>query len=42
MDLSKLEILLKVIEHGNMTKASEDISYTQSGISHMMKTLERE
>lgn len=42
MDISKLEILLKVIEHGNMTKASEDISYTQSGISHMIKALERE
>lgn len=42
MEINKLETLLKVIEHGNITKTSENMSYTQSGISHMIKTLERD
>lgn len=42
METNKLEILLKVIESGNMTKTSENINYTQSGISHMIKSLERD
>lgn len=42
MDISKLEIMLKVIENGNMTKTSEDINYTQSGISHIVKAMEKE
>lgn len=42
MDTNKLEALLKVIEYGNITKASEDLGYTQSGISHMIKSIERD
>lgn len=42
METNKLEILLKVVEHGNMTKTSENINYTQSGISHMIKSLEKD
>lgn len=42
METNKLEILLKVIEQGNMTKTSESINYTQSGISHMIKSLEKD
>lgn len=42
MEINKLKILLKVIAQGNMTKASEDISYSQSGISHVVKALERD
>lgn len=42
MDTKKFETLLKVIECGNITKAGEELGYTQSGISHMIKTLEGE
>ena len=42
MDSSRLEHLLKVIECGSITKASEELGYTQSGISHMVKALEKE
>lgn len=42
METSKVEVLLKVIECGNITKASEALDYTQSGISHMVKSLERD
>ena len=36
MDSNRLEHLLKVIECGSITKASEELGYTQSGISHMV------
>ncbi|WP_185830569.1 LysR family transcriptional regulator [Siminovitchia terrae] len=42
MDTKKLETLLKVIEYGSITKAGEDLGYTQSGISHMIKSIERD
>ena len=42
MDSNRLEHLLKVIECGSITKASEELGYTQSGISHMVKALEKE
>jgi len=42
VDSSRLEHLLKVIECGSITKASEELGYTQSGISHMVKALEKE
>lgn len=41
METHKLKVLLKVIEYRNITKASEDLGYTQSGISHMIKSLEQ-
>ena len=42
MDTEKLRVLLKVVETGNMTRASEELNYTQSGISHIVKALEAE
>ena len=42
MDNTKLEILLSVIAHGSITRAGEELGYTQSGVSHLIKGLERE
>ncbi|MBQ5682911.1 MAG: LysR family transcriptional regulator, partial [Peptococcaceae bacterium] len=42
MDLHKLEVFLTVAEYLNFTRAGEDLGYTQSGITHMMKSLEKE
>lgn len=40
MDIKKYEVLLQALDSGNFSKAAEKLSYTQSGISHMMKSLE--
>ena len=42
MDIKKYEVFLKVAELGTLTRVGEVIGYTQSGISHMMKSLEKE
>ncbi len=42
METQKLAALLKVIECGSITKAGEELGYTQSGLSHMIRSLERE
>lgn len=42
MSLTKYTALLTVIEHSNITKAAEELGYTQSGISYMIKSLETE
>lgn len=42
MDIKKLNVLLTVVECGSFTKAGEHLGYTQSGITHMMKSLEKE
>ena len=42
MDLHKLEVFLTVADYLNFTRAGEDLGYTQSGITHMMKSLEQE
>lgn len=42
MDIKKLEILLKVVEMGSFSKACEELGYTQSGLTHMMNSLEKE
>ncbi len=42
MSLAKYNALLKVMEYSSITKAAEEIGYTQSGISYMIKTLENE
>lgn len=42
METQKLAVLLRVIECGSITRASEELPYTQSGISHMIRALERE
>lgn len=38
----KLEVLLMTVEMGSFTKAAEVVGYTQSGLTHMMDSLERE
>lgn len=42
MDSKKLEILMTAADLGSFTKASEIVGYTQSGLTHMMDSLERE
>lgn len=42
MDSKKLEILMTAADLGSFTKASEVVGYTQSGLTHMMDTLENE
>ena len=42
MDLNKYEVLLRVVDLGNMTEAALELNYTQSGISHMVKDIEEE
>lgn len=42
MDSKKLEMLITVIDLGSFTKASEVVGYTQSGLTHMMDSLENE
>lgn len=42
MDSKKLEILLTTVDLGSFSKASEVVGYTQSGLTHMMDSLEKE
>lgn len=42
MDSRKLELLLLSVKLGSFTKAAEEAGYTQSGLTHMMDSLERE
>ena len=42
MDTKKLEVLIKTIDQGSLTRAALELGYTQSGISHMIKDLEQE
>ena len=42
MDSKKLEILVTAADLGSFTKAAEVVGYTQSGLTHMMNSLERE
>lgn len=42
MSISKYEVFLKVVELGSLTKAAELMGFTQSGISHMISSLEME
>ena len=42
MDSKKLEILMTAIDLGSFTKASEVVGYTQSGLTHMVDSLERD
>ena len=41
MESKKLEALLMAVDLGSCTKASEVMGYTQSGLTHMMISLER-
>lgn len=42
MDLKKWHVFLSVAKYGNFTKAGDELGYTQSGITQMMKNLETE
>ena len=42
MNFFQFEVLLKVVESGNFTKAGQEIGLTQSGVSHNITTLESE
>ncbi len=42
MESKKLEALLMASDLGSFTKAAEVLGYTQSGLTHMMNSLERE
>lgn len=42
MDIKKYEVLLAVLDKGSFIKACDDLGYTQSGITHMMNSLEKE
>ena len=42
MDSKKLEALAAAAEQGSFTRAAQQLGYTQSGLTHMMNSLERE
>ena len=42
MDSKKLEIFMTAADLGSFTRASDVVGYTQSGLTHMMNTLEKE
>ncbi len=42
MDSKKFEIMMKAVELGSFTKASEEVGYTQSGLTHLVDSLEKE
>lgn len=42
MNVDKYMVFLKTVELGSLTKAGEELKYTQSGISHILNSLEKE
>lgn len=42
MSISKYQVFLKVVECGNFTRAADALSFTQSGVSHAVSSLEAE
>ena len=42
MDSKKLEILMTAVDLGSFSKAAEVVGYTQSGLTHLVDSLERE
>ena len=42
MDIKKYEVLLGTVDKGSFIKACSELGYTQSGITHMMNSLEKE
>ncbi|MCI5650098.1 MAG: LysR family transcriptional regulator [Fusicatenibacter sp.] len=42
MDIKKCSLFADVAETGNFTKSGERLGYTQSGVSHILKSLEEE
>lgn len=41
MDTKKLAALAAAVRLGSFTRAAEELGYTQSGLTHMMNSLER-
>lgn len=42
MNISKYEAFIKTAELGSLTKAAQQLGYTQSGVTHMINSLEEE
>ncbi len=42
MDPKKLEAMMTAVEQGSFTRAAEMLGYTQSGLTHMMNSLEKD
>ena len=42
MESKKLEALLMAVDLGSFTKAAEVMGYTQSGLTHLVDSLERD
>lgn len=42
LDIKKYEVLLAAVDKGSFIKAADDLGYTQSGITYMMNSLEKE
>ena len=42
MDAKKLEILMTAVDLGSFSRAAEVVGYTQSGLTHLVNSLERE
>ena len=42
MDTKKPEALVASVELGSFTRAAEQLGYTQSGLTHMMNSLEKD
>ena len=42
MDSKKIRALLTAVERGSLTAAAQELGYTQSGLTHMMNSLEEE
>lgn len=42
MDSKKLEILMTAVDLGSFSRAAEVVGYTQSGLTHLVDSLERE
>lgn len=42
MDIKKWRVMLAVDEYGSFTRAGEELGYTQSGITQMMRALEKD
>jgi len=42
VSINKFKVLVKVVELGSLTKAADALGFTQSGVSHMINSLEDE
>ena len=42
MSIKKYEAFVKIVEAGSLTRAAEELGYTQSGVSHMISALEED